>query len=180
MRTWPGIGEFGHLWFVAIKRVVFSEIIEGLARNVADEGLGGGAFGEDEVVGLGFDAVDRVGLATFRAGQAADGRAVHERACIDQNVIDQERVACGQGQISVREPISQNACGHAHGQEVHVGAKAGRDRLASNQFIGTVFPSSVCTRSPMARLSIGRSPRTVEICVPAQKQVGNFIGLMVI
>jgi len=54
-----GIGEFRHCGGVAIEHLVFGEIVETPARDVADEGFGGGAFGEDDVMCFGFDVIAR-------------------------------------------------------------------------------------------------------------------------
>ena len=62
----PRIRQFLHFQRITVKPHELGEIIEGPTRYVVDEGLRRSAVGQDDLVRLGLDMIDRVAVPELR------------------------------------------------------------------------------------------------------------------
>ena len=96
------IGQFLHFGRIAVKQLELGEVVESATRYVVDEGFRRSAVGQNDLVRLGLDVIDRVALAKFRQRNAGYRRSVDQGARFAENAVDEDGVVCGDGQISMR------------------------------------------------------------------------------
>ena len=99
----PRIGQFLHFRLIAVNPLEFGEILESATRYVVDEGLRRCAVGQDDLMRVGIDMIDRVAVAELGKRNAGYRRSVDEGSRFAKNAVHEHRVIGGDGQISMRQ-----------------------------------------------------------------------------
>ena len=80
-----------------MKSFELGEIVECAPRSVVDEGLRRSPVGQDDLVRLGLDMIDRVAVAELRKRNPSYRRSVYQGSRFAKNAVDEHRVFGGDG-----------------------------------------------------------------------------------
>ena len=93
----PRIRQLLHFRGIAVKRLVFGKIVERPTRGIVDEGFRRSIVGQDDLVHLGLDVIDRVAVAELGKRNPGYRRSVDQGSSLAQNAVDEHRVIGSDG-----------------------------------------------------------------------------------